>query len=60
MQLEYIEGFTVVGFRARTINSDEFNPETAKLSQLWGRFFSEGVADNVPKRLDKEVILGVY
>jgi predicted transcriptional regulator YdeE len=60
MQLLTIEGFTVAGLRARTINSDEFNSETAKLSQLWGRFFSEGVADKVPNRLDNEVILGVY
>ena len=60
MRLEHIEGFTVAGLRVRTINSDEFNPETAKLSHLWGRFFSEGVADSVPSRLDKESTFGVY
>lgn len=60
MRLEHIEGFTVAGLRVRTINSDEFNPATAKLPQLWGRFFSEGIADGVPDRLDKNSIFGVY
>lgn len=60
MRLEHIEGFTVVGLRVRTINSDEFNPATAKLPQLWGRFFSERIADGVPNRLNKNAIFGVY
>lgn len=60
MRLEHIEGFTVAGLRVRTINSDEFNPATAKLPQLWGRFFSEGIADSIHNRVDRESIFGVY
>jgi predicted transcriptional regulator YdeE len=58
--LVHLDEFKVVGLNVRTINSAEFNPKTAKLPQLWGQFVSEGIADTVPNRLEKDSIFGVY
>lgn len=38
--LKYVDSFTVTGLTVRTQNSDEFNPETAKLPGLWQQFYS--------------------
>lgn len=51
--LKHVGGFTVTGLMVRTKNSDEFNPETAKLPNLWQQFYSINPAPNT-------TILGVY
>ena len=55
-----MDAFTVTGLSVRTINSNEFNPETAKLPQLWGNFFASGMAETIPNRLLESPIFGVY
>ncbi|ASQ47458.1 GyrI-like domain-containing protein [Legionella clemsonensis] len=44
--LKPIDGFTVTGFTVRTKNSDEFNPETAKIPNLWQQFYSSNPTPN--------------
>lgn len=39
-----LDGFSVTGFSSRTKNSEEFNPETAKIPALWSTFFASGIA----------------
>ena len=58
--LEHIEGFAVSGIDVRTINSDEFNQDTAKLPALWGNFFSKAIAEKIANRLPDSSIYGVY
>ncbi|MFC3909068.1 GyrI-like domain-containing protein [Legionella dresdenensis] len=49
----HISQFTVAGFSVRTKNSDEFNPETAKIPSLWQKFNTSIIA-NAP------CVYGVY
>lgn len=51
--VQYVDNFTVTGFTVRTRNSDEFNPETAKLPTLWQQFRSSDLLTNT-------TIFGVY
>lgn len=51
--LQYIESFTVKGFRTKTQNCDEFNEKTAKLPGLWQQFYRSDLATNAKR-------LGVY
>jgi predicted transcriptional regulator YdeE len=55
-KLIHVNEFTVIGLSVRTINSDEFNPSTAKLPDLWERFFSD---DNIT-RPQNSPVFGVY
>ncbi len=55
-ELVELDGFTVVGMQVRTKNADEFNPQTAKLHQLWERFFKT----QIPNRKPTSPIYGVY
>jgi len=52
-ELKYIKGFTVTGLSTRTQNSNEFSKETAKIPNLWHRFYSRDLVAN-------ENIYGVY
>lgn len=45
-QLIKVEAFTVMGLSERTKNSNEFNPETAKLPALWKRFYESQIPLN--------------
>ncbi len=51
-----VDGFKVIGLSVRTTNSDEFNPATAQLPDLWQRFYSSGSGVTDPD----SIILGVY
>ncbi|CAM4478392.1 MAG: hypothetical protein LEGION0403_FIIPPAGN_02448 [Legionella sp.] len=51
--LKHVDSFTVRGLTVRTKNSDEFNPETAKLPNLWQQFYSSNPTPNT-------TIFGVY
>lgn len=51
-----LEQFVVMGLTVRTKNEDEFNPQTAKLPQLWEQFFEI----EIPYRKSTSAIYGVY
>lgn len=52
-----IPAFSVIGIRVRTTNE---NGQAANdIGALWGRFMSENIADNIPNRVDNDV-LSVY
>lgn len=59
-KLTQISDITVSGISIRTTNHDEFNKETAKLSHLWQRFLSEGIAEKIPCKIQDSPIYGVY
>ena len=54
--LTHIDSFIVSGVSVRTKNSDEFNQATAKLPDLWNRFYTTMLADLQPG----SPIYGVY
>ena len=58
--LEQVAPFHVAGLAVRTRNSDEMNPATARLGDLWGRFFSQSWDGSVPGRGDDGRVFGVY
>lgn len=51
--LKHVDSFTVTGLTVRTKNSDEFNPEKAKLPNLWQQFYSSNHIHNT-------TVYGVY
>lgn len=57
---EHIKRFCVAGVFVRTKNIDEFNSESAKIPGLWTQFYSEGVTEQISKRLPNTPIFGVY
>ena len=46
--LKSISSFAVGGFQVRTLNSYEFNLDTAKLPALWGKFSNSHLARKSP------------
>ncbi|GAC1662966.1 MAG: GyrI-like domain-containing protein [Ktedonobacteraceae bacterium] len=48
----------IAGVTARTSNTAEANPETAKIPALWQRFFQ--IADRIPHRVNPNIIFGAY
>lgn len=55
-ELVELDGFTAMGLQVRTKNADEFNPQTAKIHQLWDSFFKT----QIPNRKPTSPIYGVY
>ena len=54
------EAIAIAGITVRTTNAAEFNPATAKIAGLWGRFFAEGLYDKLPGKLANSPVYGVY
>ena len=54
------QAVAIAGITVRTTNAAEFNPVTAKIAGLWGRFFSEGLFDKLPGKLATSPVYGVY
>ena len=50
----------LAGITTRTTNADEATPATGKIPALWGRFFSERVAQSVPGYTPQSALYGVY
>lgn len=50
----------LVGLTARTNNKNEMNPQTSKIGELAGRFWSENIAGNISNRKNPGVTLSVY
>lgn len=57
---DHIDAFTVAGLTVRTTNRKEIDPKTQRIGPLWGRFFSEGIADKTAARISDPRIFGVY
>ena len=56
MTILNVESIVAVGFRVRTKNEDEMQPSTAKIGELWNKFYSE----SAPKLNNKSKVYGVY
>lgn len=56
MNISEINGFEVTGFVVRTTNADEMNPMTAKIGNLWEKFYLNAA----PKLTDKSKVYGLY
>lgn len=50
----------LVGLTARTNNKNEMNPQTSKIGELAGRFWSQGIASQIPDRKNPGITLSVY
>lgn len=50
----------LVGLTARTNNKNEMNPQTSKIGELAGRFWSQNIANQILNRNNPGVILSVY
>ena len=59
-QLQRHEGFNIAGLTVRTSNRAENDPHSARISQLWTRFFDERVYAVTPNRVDDMRLYGVY
>lgn len=55
-----VEPKKITGISVRTINSDEMNPETAKVPALWERFYKEDLARKIPHQVPGSPVYGVY
>ena len=51
------DGFKIIGISTRTTNKD--SQALQDLGALWGRFFSEAVAEKIPHKISDE-ILAIY
>ncbi|MCR9816756.1 GyrI-like domain-containing protein [Vibrio parahaemolyticus] len=56
MKISEINGFEVTGFVIRTTNAGEVNPSTAKIGELWAKFYSNAA----PKLNEKSKVFGIY
>lgn len=56
----HLSAFVVSGPTVRTRNSNEVQPETAKIAGLWTRFFTENTAARIPNACPDAVMAGVY
>lgn len=56
MTLAQVDEKTIIGISVRTKNSDEMQPQTAKIGNLWQRFYQE-VA---PTLQEGATVFGVY
>ncbi|WP_060982174.1 GyrI-like domain-containing protein [Vibrio splendidus] len=56
MKVEMIEAVKAYGFSVRTTNTNEMDPATAKIGQLWQGFFDQAF----PKLTPDSKVYGVY
>jgi len=59
-KLVHVARFLVAGLTVRTINLDEFKPDSAKIPALWARFFSEQLMSTIPNQSPQTPVFGVY
>ena len=50
----------LVGLTARTNNKNEMNPQTSKIGELMGRYWSQNIAAQISDRKNPGVTLSVY
>lgn len=53
MSTEHIQPFQVIGIAVRTTN--ENNQAARDIGPLWNRFFSEGIIDQIPGKIDPTI-----
>jgi predicted transcriptional regulator YdeE len=58
--LVYRKDISIAGVSVRTINRDEFNPETAKLGVLWEKFRTQNILSKIPEVVPNSPVYGVY
>jgi predicted transcriptional regulator YdeE len=58
--IAHLSSFHVAGLTVRTNNRDESTQDNAKIPDVWGRFFSDSVAEKIPQRVPDAPIVGVY
>ena len=56
MKISEINRFEATGFVIRTTNAGEVNPSTAKIGELWAKFYSNAA----PKLNEKSKVFGIY
>lgn len=56
----YVAPFSVSGLKVRTRNSAELTAETAKIGPMWGRFFGEGLNEQIAPQQPAAPVYGVY
>ncbi|MBF4258362.1 MULTISPECIES: GyrI-like domain-containing protein [Vibrio] len=56
MSINEMNGFEVTGFVIRTTNADEVNSSTAKIGNLWAKFYTNAA----PKLDEKSKVYGLY
>ncbi len=59
-ELENKSEIKLMGLTARTNNKNEMNPQTAKIGELVGRFWSQNIASQISNRKNPGVTLSVY
>ncbi|MFM9922444.1 GyrI-like domain-containing protein [Variovorax sp. H27-G14] len=57
---QHQDAFRIAGLTARTTNSEERDPATARIAGLWGRFFGEHLYASTPHRNGDTRVYGVY
>ena len=55
-----IDRIVISGINTRTCNKTEDNPETAQISDLWRRFYSDELPRVIPNQTSNFSIYGVY
>lgn len=62
MQKKIIEHpeFNIIGLKVRTSNQKEFNPATAKIGPMIGRYWAENLAEKIPHRKNPGVRIVGY
>jgi predicted transcriptional regulator YdeE len=50
----------MIGIQARTTNQQETDPATAKIPGLWGRFYQQQIAEQIPNRKTPGPVLAAY
>lgn len=50
----------LIGLTARTNNKNEMNPQTSKIGELAGRFWSQNIASQISNRKNPDVTLSIY
>ncbi|WP_413284201.1 GyrI-like domain-containing protein [Vibrio sp. MA40-2] len=56
MNISDVNGLEATGFVIRTTNADEVNPSTAKIGELWAKFYTNAA----PKLNEKSKVFGIY
>jgi predicted transcriptional regulator YdeE len=59
-EIVYKAAIKLVGLSARTNNKNEMNPQTAKIGEIAGRFWSQNIAGQIANRVNPGVTLSVY
>lgn len=59
-KLVSLYGKYIVGWEARTTNTDEMDPKKAKIPGVWKRVYDENLADRIPGQKEPGVTLGAY